>query len=900
MSVEQRVRSERVTPEGVPRTAITQVLQSGVGAGLVFWVLLPTDHLRLVGAVVLAVTGGAVAASGASARLAGTVGALWSVVAVGAAVQIRLTPDVAARVLGITVAGAAALVAARVVAARAMRADRERRHRRSAGETVGVVLLGAALLVRLLPAVDHRLANGGLELPLVGLVQVGEFTRPMALVGAALVLDALVAGRRTATGDRPRRWARGAWLVLAGYLALLLVKDSGPAVLTAVGLLAIVVVSLPALRLRLYDATLAGHRPGRSARAATGAGLVAVGLAGVAAALWRAGTVDRWADRVALIGDPQEQLLWAAQAAHEGGLVGSGLGSSSLVTAIPVGGSDMLPATVGAELGLLTVGVVVGLVVVLLGRLAREVTALGGPVAAGALGVACALVAQTALAVLGAFGFVPMTGISAPFLMVGGSALIPAAAAVGSCVGVLEGARDARPRRGAAPSVQAVAVAIVVACVAVALLPAPGDGWATIMRPRGEIRTRDGVVVAQATSGGSSARVYPQGVTYADLGALISRSRAFGMESTFGEDLTCGGRLSWQQRLGSLLHPSPCVPADVVLTLDGGVQAAATAAMADLHGSVVVMDSADGSVLALYSTDQKDPNTLTAGDEVQAPSRLASLAPGSVVKPMVAVAGLVEGVSTHGAPAEVLEVGGQSLHNNDGTTCPDDTLGTALKLSCNTTFGYLGTRIGADRLAADLGAYAGADRDLPYDGGDAAGLVTGLDAGTTPAALARSAIGQESVRASPLAVAAMTASLAHSAAGHDGGTPAPHVLALVCSGGREQRAGAGTPWAEPVPVDVATQVVDGMRLAAAHGTVRALGAAGERLDREVAAKSGTADVTASESETAVLRWVTAVVDGRWVVTVLVRDETAGSANAAVTAAARLLAAVPTSTTAPTC
>ena len=112
-----------------------------------------------------------------------------------------------------------------------------------------------------------------------------------------------------------------------------------------------------------------------------------------------------------------------------------------------------------------------------------------------------------------------------------------------------------------------------------------------------------------------------------------------------------------------LNHKAPTPGQDIVLTLDAHLQVAAEKALGDRRGSVVVLDPANGDVLAMVSNPSFDPNLFVKGisfkqyaelrDSIDRPLFNRVLrglyAPGSTVKPEVAIAGLDSGVITPGS-----------------------------------------------------------------------------------------------------------------------------------------------------------------------------------------------------------------------------------------------------------
>ncbi|MBV6289869.1 penicillin-binding protein 2 [Pseudomonas aegrilactucae] len=109
-----------------------------------------------------------------------------------------------------------------------------------------------------------------------------------------------------------------------------------------------------------------------------------------------------------------------------------------------------------------------------------------------------------------------------------------------------------------------------------------------------------------------------------------------------------------------LKHQDPVPGANIVLSLDAHLQQAAEKALGDRRGSVVALDPATGEVLAMVSNPSFDPNLFVKGISLRQYAELRDsidrplfnrvlrglYAPGSTIKPEVAIAGLDSGVIT--------------------------------------------------------------------------------------------------------------------------------------------------------------------------------------------------------------------------------------------------------------
>ncbi|MBM0140227.1 Penicillin-binding protein [Pseudomonas cannabina] len=166
-----------------------------------------------------------------------------------------------------------------------------------------------------------------------------------------------------------------------------------------------------------------------------------------------------------------------------------------------------------------------------------------------------------------------------------------------------------------------------------------------------------------------------------------------------------------------LKHTDPIPGKNITLSLDAHLQEAAEKALGDRRGSVVALDPETGEVLAMVSKPSFDPNLFVTGisfkqyaalrDSIDRPLFNRVLrglyAPGSTVKPEVAIAGLDSGVVN--ASTKVFDPGYFQLpdfdhkyrnwnHSGDGWVDMD----TAIMRSNDTYFYTLAHKLGIDRL----------------------------------------------------------------------------------------------------------------------------------------------------------------------------------------------------------
>ena len=180
------------------------------------------------------------------------------------------------------------------------------------------------------------------------------------------------------------------------------------------------------------------------------------------------------------------------------------------------------------------------------------------------------------------------------------------------------------------------------------------------------------------------------------------------------------------------LTTRPDMPGNPIkLTIDAGLQEYAGRRLATQSGSVVVIDCANGDVLAMASMPSFDPNSFSDGisqlewamlsQDDHVPLRNKTLQglypPGSTVKPMVALALLEAGVGpqeTVGCSGAI-RVGNTLFHCHKRRGHGAVNMRTAIAQSCDIYFYQMAQRIGMDRIAAMARRCGMGQRfDLPF------------------------------------------------------------------------------------------------------------------------------------------------------------------------------------------
>lgn len=294
-------------------------------------------------------------------------------------------------------------------------------------------------------------------------------------------------------------------------------------------------------------------------------------------------------------------------------------------------------------------------------------------------------------------------------------------------------------------------------------------------------------------------RSYPGGRMYSAITGYYSIVfGATGMESASGDLLAGTADQLFYRRIGDMLTGGEPKGASVELTINARAQEEAWEGLAGSRGAVVALNPQTGNILAMVSKPGFDPDQLASHDAAavrDARERLLAddgrpldnraiasrgYPPGSVFKLVTAAAALESGRWTPDSQIEgsaVLDLPQTSatLPNSTGGACgPNNkvSLADALKISCNTAFGWLGLELGDDALREQAVKFGFAqDLRVPL-------RVTPsrFPEEANPPQTAQSAIGQFDVRVTPLQIAMVSAAIAN-----DGVSVRPNLVSRVRS-----------------------------------------------------------------------------------------------------------------------
>ena len=302
---------------------------------------------------------------------------------------------------------------------------------------------------------------------------------------------------------------------------------------------------------------------------------------------------------------------------------------------------------------------------------------------------------------------------------------------------------------------------------------------------RGRILAADGTVIAKSVAKGKGAeksyvRRYPEGALFGHpIGYSFVRQGDFEFEQFHNEELV--GEGSEFESILEQLTGGNQEGNDIVTNLDTAAQRAALSELQEggHFGAVVAIVPQTGEVKVMASNASYDPNRVPYElsklntNELETPlfdrATEGQKPPGSTFKVVTAAAGLESGVitpeTTIDAPGS-LEVEGTPLQNDFNQSFGPIALDTALTYSVNTWFGQLGQKVGQDALFEQMDKFGFNSTpaiDLPSEEVFPSGVFEGthLLHKNDPVDLARVAIGQERLLATPLQMAEVAAAIAN-------------------------------------------------------------------------------------------------------------------------------------------
>lgn len=454
-----------------------------------------------------------------------------------------------------------------------------------------------------------------------------------------------------------------------------------------------------------------------------------------------------WLNPFADPGGSGYQLVQSLYSLADGGLFGCGIGRG-MPTFIPEVESDFIFSAIAEEMGLLGASGVIFLFMLFAVRgFLIAARAKSDMAAFTAVGLTTSICLQAFIIIGGVTGFIPLTGLTLPFMSQGGSSLLSSFIIVGLLLcagnegtglqtemtstttiktpgetGVL-GRTALGKRLTRLITVFALLFAALIAnltfiqVVQADELQNRSDNNHTLQRiaeqQRGAIVTSDNVVLAESIpqSDGTYERVYPQGSLAAHVvGYTSQRFGSTGVENTMGSTLV--GEEHFETLGDAIRAYAGERPRgnDVVLTINSKIQRAAEGVLNGQKGACVVLDTATGAVLAEASAPTYDNSNvesiLTGSSSEGALVNRATqtlYAPGSTFKIVTLGAALDTNTVTpdtvYSAPSSI-DIGNAPITNYKNHAYGRVTVAEATALSANTAFAQIADELGAKNLVA--------------------------------------------------------------------------------------------------------------------------------------------------------------------------------------------------------
>lgn len=433
--------------------------------------------------------------------------------------------------------------------------------------------------------------------------------------------------------------------------------------------------------------------------------------------------------------------------------------------------------------------------------------------------------------------------------------------------------------------------------------------------PRGQISAGGEVLVVSKETGKDNpkyGRTYKDGPIFAPITGYFN-GNATQVERAYNSLLGGKDTRITQQRWFDTFIGKKAEGANVELTIDPQAQRTAyeqlkAGTAQGRRGGAVVIDVKTGGVKVAASWPSFDPNEvapqtgekggkrleqLDKGDGVVKPlvdnALSQTFPPGSSFKAVVSAIGMqklgLNSSSTVDTGQLILPESGRPLPNshdtgNCGGAAP---LRGAFAESCNTSFAKMALNMGIQELHDGSSKFGfgkhvqlepdmyAAESDVPVSIKDAKGntIETGKD-GT-----ARSGIGQENVRATPLQMALVACSIAN-----DGKIMNPYVVQKVRAKDQSELYNASPKeFGEAMTGDQAGQLEDMMRAVVSEGTAKNL------AGRRIAGKTGTAEQGPGNPNANWFVGFSPVENPRYAFAVMVEAPGSGASNAGPVAAA---------------
>ncbi|MGV1048959.1 MAG: peptidoglycan D,D-transpeptidase FtsI family protein [Solirubrobacterales bacterium] len=379
---------------------------------------------------------------------------------------------------------------------------------------------------------------------------------------------------------------------------------------------------------------------------------------------------------------------------------------------------------------------------------------------------------------------------------------------------------------------------------------------------RGRILAADGTVIAKSVPKGHGAdlryvRRYPEGALFGHPIGYSFVEEGDSEFERFHNDQLVGEESEFSSILDELTGKKQ-EGDDIVTNIDAEAQRVALADLSEQgFGAVVAIEPSTGAVKVMASNKPFDPNRVPyeleqlIDNKIETPllnrATQGLYPPGSTFKVVTAAAGLESGVitpeTTIDAPGSI-EDEGHELANDFNRDFGPIALDTALTNSVNTWFAQLGQKLGNDKLFETMekfGFNSTPPIDLPDDEVYNSGVYEGRHTlrRNDPVDLARVAIGQERLLATPLQMAMVAAAVANG-----GKLMKPQIWnRVVDPDGRTVEHLDPSEYSRPVSAETAEELTKAMEGVVSEGTGTNAAIAGV----PVAGKTGTAETPGNKA-----------------------------------------------------
>jgi len=429
------------------------------------------------------------------------------------------------------------------------------------------------------------------------------------------------------------------------------------------------------------------------------------------------------------------QVIQSMVAIAEGNLFGTGLGLGS-PGLIPVSVSDFIFSALGEEIGLLGISVIIILFIFLIYRsLIIAITTNNTFHRNLALGLTFYFGTQTILIIGGNIGFLPLTGVTLPFLSYGGSSLLV------SFFGVLilltishQSMPNKEPKALNFPRYALVGSMLIIVLIIEILISSMLAFWlstALVNRPenprwiiderfveRGNIVDRDNQIISTNIGQvGNFQRTNLHTPLYPIIGYVNPIYGQTGIESSMFNYLRGKSGYPFKtQYWQKLLYNQPPEGLDVRLTIDLELQKTADSLLAEYPGAIIVMNANSGEILTMASHPyfnaeslQENWDDLLADEKAPFLNRVTQglYPPGAALFPFI----ILDDPDIFGQKQEPPDRIGEGITNPNCARLPEEptTWKSLISNGCQGIQKIIATEIGSENLLdlyANLGFFA--------------------------------------------------------------------------------------------------------------------------------------------------------------------------------------------------